>query len=574
MAKQLISILLSVFAAASLLVACQPAALDEIIDPNPQEPEVVPERTTIPYSLKVSTETTRVSYDDEQNAYQFKAGDILQVKGLGDRTDIEGELTQYQGNDKWSGTLSYSTTAGKPADDTPLEITLLHADNPHPETYAMALVGSNPQVADSLKYAVENYSLFSTQVMFKDSGGTLSQQAAFLDVTVNFIFDGTHEIEAGQALVDLVISQHKFMIRTNFVPINEKDFQIHFYAIVPGGITADEFTLEVGDRTIDFKTTHTLQSNLKYTVSREIVYIPQLGDPFWSDGTYGRLQHPDSDASIVGIIVYVNHDYDDRDSAAIDNAITEKDAGYGHGLVMALKNAAELVKWSDSTTILCCENTVSSPSETFSATTLSGYNNTNAITTKLSTASAASLAKAYVDVVPVITEKEVTLNGGTEIKKVTSGWFLPSIGQWMFAISTDGFGGANPADLWTNNAKPPKNWKRNGSLSDLIRVMSNGGEDNNLLVDSLNERLEKLSREFGCQYDPFGIPKTGSTSSVNYSDNYWSSSEYSASQAIRMNFGSVEEDYATIKVKPEDKTLTYFLGDSHYPAKVRPFLAF
>ena len=77
MAKQLISLFLSVFTAASLLVACQPAALDEIIDPNPQEPEVVPERTTIPYSLKVSTETTRVSYDDEQNAYQFKAGDIL-----------------------------------------------------------------------------------------------------------------------------------------------------------------------------------------------------------------------------------------------------------------------------------------------------------------------------------------------------------------------------------------------------------------------------------------------------------------------------------------------------------------
>ena len=111
-------------------------------------------------------------------------------------------------------------------------------------------------------------------------------------------------------------------------------------------------------------------------------------------------------------------------------------------------------------------------------------------------------------------------------------------------------------------------------MNDLIRVMSNGGEDNNLLVDSLNERLEKLSREFGCQYDPFGIPKTGSDSNVNYSDNYWSSSEFSASQAIRMNFGSVEEDYATIKVKPENKTLTYFLNDSHYPAKVRPFLAF
>ena len=134
MAKQLISLFLSVFAAASLQVACQPAALDEIIDPNTQEPEVVPERTTIPYSLKVGTEGTRVSYDESGNTYSFKSGDKIRVKGTGDRTDIEGILTQRSGDDYWSGNISYLTSKGAPAADTQLEITLIHADNQNPET--------------------------------------------------------------------------------------------------------------------------------------------------------------------------------------------------------------------------------------------------------------------------------------------------------------------------------------------------------------------------------------------------------------------------------------------------------
>ena len=79
MAKQSIPFFLSLLAALSLMVACQPAALDEIIDPNPQEPEVVPERTTIPYSLTIGTEATRVSWVTSTNSYQFKEGDKLDI---------------------------------------------------------------------------------------------------------------------------------------------------------------------------------------------------------------------------------------------------------------------------------------------------------------------------------------------------------------------------------------------------------------------------------------------------------------------------------------------------------------
>ena len=574
MTMQTMNRLFSVCAAALLLLtACHAPALEEITPPDTQEPEIVPERTTIPYSLKVGTESTRVTY--EGNTYAFKKDDYLQVKGLGDRTDIEGTLTRSgtdQNSTVWSGTLSYTTIKGDPAEDNPqLEITLVHADNTDTTTYAKALVGSAPQGTDLLKSAVERYSLFKTKVAFNTQEGTLLQQAAFMQFAITFKFDGTHEVgQGGDAKVDLQTSRFEAFADVPFVRVAEgsPNYKVNFIAVVPGGQSLSDFSLTVADREITFKNHNTtLTRNTQYTITREITYGPQLGDPFWSDGTYGRMKHPEGSAQIVGIIVYVNHNFSDPDKKAIDDAITEADGDdFGHGLVMALKNidSGAGIAWSNPATQgVPFTTTVTTPSQTMDVASLSGYNNTTAIINGFASTtvvSAASKAQSY----------NAVLSEGHN----TTGWFLPSIGQWMFAISIDGFGGANHTDLWTNNAKPPKNWKRNGSLSDLIRVMSNGGEDNNLLVDSLNERLEKLSREFSCQYDPFGIPKTGSTSSVNYSDNYWSSSEYSASQAFRMNFGSVEEDYATIKVKPENKNLTCFLNDSHYPAKVRPFLAF
>ena len=574
MTMQTMNRLFSVCAAALLLLtACHAPALEEITPPDTQEPEIVPERTTIPYSLKVGTESTRVAY--EGNTYAFKTDDYLQVKGLGNRTDIEGILTKSSEGDNWSGEISYLTSKKAPADDTQLEITLIHAGNADTTTYAKALVGKIPTGAPEgmtlLRHAVENYSKFTTRVPFGDHAGTLLQQAAFMQFAITFKFDGTHEVgQGGDAKVDLRTSQFEAFADVPFVRVEEDghDYTVNFIAVVPGGQSLSDFSLTVADREITFKNHNTtLTRNTQYTITREITYGPQLGDPFWSDGTYGRMKHPEGSAQIVGIIVYVNHNFSDPDKKAIDDAITEADGDdFGHGLVMALKNidSGAGIAWSNPATQgVPFTTTVTTPSQTMDVASLSGYNNTTAIINGFASTtvvSAASKAQSY----------NAVLSEGHN----TTGWFLPSIGQWMFAISIDGFGGANHTDLWTNNAKPPKNWKRNGSLSDLIRVMSNGGEDNNLLVDSLNERLEKLSREFSCQYDPFGIPKTGSTSSVNYSDNYWSSSEYSASQAFRMNFGSVEEDYATIKVKPENKNLTCFLNDSHYPAKVRPFLAF
>ena len=562
MIKHLFSKILSACVAVIIVAACDVTAMkeDSHIPEEGENPAAVTERATIPFSLTVNTLNTKASYDG--GTYSFKQGDKLHVVGVV-RTDVEGDLSQ--GSDgKWSGYLSYDVSEGEPDADTGLAITLIHADNTDVNSYASALIGDVPDGSSFLQEAVEHYSLFTANTTLSSKSVSLLQQATFLDVSVTFDFDGSCSIGGGKALLDLATTRGKASGETTFVALtNGEDFEVHFMAVVPGDQTVSAFTLTVGDRKIEFSDSgKVLERNNRYTVNRTVDYRPQLGDPFWSDGTYGRLRPADPDTRIIGIIVYVNHN-----KAAIDNAITEKDAGFGHGLVMALNNVStEGVKWSTSTDSQCTGSFVTTPKQTIALGNLSGYTNTNSIITKLGegAVSAASMAKSYNVSVP--SEK-------------TTGWFLPSIGQWIYSISTEGFGGANPAEEWINTQWA--NWLEYGNITgNLVCVMECDEDKVNLLIRSLNRRLELLAQDFAdhnLTYDSFGDPSEAG----NISDNYWSSSEYAKDRAIRMNFGTVEERkamgkwYSTIKIRGESKNITsYPYNGVNYKMKVRPFLAF
>lgn len=575
MIKHLFHLTLSACAAVILAAACQAVALeDEIVVPAEPEKPAVSQRATVPYTITVNTESTRVSY--EGGVYAFKSGDKLQVVGVG-RDDIEGELAQN--GEVWSGELTYNPTVGE-LDNASLTITLVHADNPEVSTYGTALVpGAKDGNAALLQEAVEKYSLLTADnVPYSDQEVTLCQRAAFLDVTFTFDFDGSHEVEPGQALIDLEIDGKMISTQTQFYATDARneDFQVHFMAVVPGGKTTDEFILMVGDREIEFKNTTTLASNKRYAVNRTVVYGPQLGDPFWSDGTYGRLNHADENARIVGIIVYVNHHYEDTEKARIENAITEMRTEngkqvFGHGLVMALKNVTgtdgTAFKWRSSsitTDQQCTAGFITKPSQVMDSPYFSGLENTNNIVAKAGYQSNSAAAQAK--------------NYGVYVEEGTStGWFLPSIGQWMYTISIDGFGNAEHADEWINGAG--NNWLQNGNVNgDLVYVKKCEANEGNVLIKALNARLSKLAADFKLrdfEYDGFGDP----TAEGNISDNYWTSTEKSVSQAIRMNLGTVEQwdgvYYSTIKAKGESKTSLYLkFNNVDYNMKVRPFLAF
>ena len=187
----------------------------------------------------------------------------------------------------WTGTISYLTDNGElESGQTPLDVTLIHADNPDASTYASAIVGTGTgegwvSDADLLKYAVEHYSLFTATDTYRGQNTAppstaviLSQKATFLDCTVTFKFDGSHEMGGGgNAKVNLITTRGEMRSDSAFSRVGEThDYTVRFMAVIPGGQTKDAFTLTVADRAITFNTTAALASNMLYTVKRNIVY--------------------------------------------------------------------------------------------------------------------------------------------------------------------------------------------------------------------------------------------------------------------------------------------------------------
>ena len=540
------------------------------------EPDVIPtrdgDRITIPYRIKATV--TKVSYDT--GVYAFKGSDKLAIS-CADRPDVKG-LLDYDGLSEWSGSVSYYESEG-PLDGETLTATLVHGDNRDDvDSYANGIAYQLPDGYSGtlLQYAVENYSLFTADFTYGTSSVTLQQQACFLDAKVTFLFEGGNFHLEGETSVDVIINNSLTVSgRANLAKVGD-DFTAEFVIAMPGGTTlTDASVIQICDRDVQMiktGTTKTLAANNKYTVTRTFDFKPQLGDPFWSDGTYGRFAHSNG-ASVVGIIVFVNNyeESDNSDLAVEARALTEyipdtgEGASFGHGLVMSLKNAGTGIKWTNDKNNNTLNGTaIKNPKQILGTSNVSGYSNTTTLIANNANTAA-------------ITAKNYRSGLGDNMDE-TTGWFLPSIGQWVYSISTRGFGGAAPAEEWLVN-EYYTNWLNKGSLSNLVLVKNNGSGTENLLVKSLNDRLQVLYDDFGCEFDSFGMwyndPKDGDC----FADNYWSSSEYDSDNAIRMNFGSVEtrtdtgDNYSSIKTNHLSKQSTN-AWKSVFKMKVRPFLAF
>lgn len=530
-----------------LVASCSVPEIEEVVEINP--------RTTIPFSVVVATDMTKVSYADAK--YAFKTDDSFVVEsGSSERDDIEGSLA-FDGTNKLKGDISFETAKGLD-NGTPLTITLINADSDK-DSYAKG-------IAATLKEAVEKYSLFTATLLFNDAttesspqSVSFAQQAAFLEVTVKFTNVLNSTMPTGETPAEIIASDGTVIStgKGRIVEGSAHNYQAVFVAAVPGGTEMKGSKLSICEREVTILPadgdSKVVGKNKKYTLEpRSVDFGPQLGDPFWSDGSYGRISHP-AGVSVIGIIVYVN------DGSDIGNALTEKNGdNYGHALVMSLRNVFSTGKsWGNKGTAFNTD-TITTPKQILEASRISGLANTYLINASGSKDMAAYHASQY-------------RSGESDAISNTTGWFLPSIGQWIYSISKDGFGGANPASEWMRNDGKGTKWlSSKGTLSDLVLVMP--ATTSNALTESLNARMEVLDTDYSCGYDSFGM-----TSGSDFSDNYWSSSEKNEDYALRMNFGSVEtyngNNYSTIKASPVEKNQTYFWRKP-FIMKIRPFLAF
>jgi len=259
--------------------------------------------------------------------------------------------------------------------------------------------------------------------------------------------------------------------------------------------------------------TLTKKDGTMVTASRtlKVPALPLVGDIYYSDGSWSSTY--DANKTPIGVVVSTNPDY------------CEKDQGYGHGLVMALKNAStgitDTYQWKktrDASGVLTYKNSLKKMYED-----VSGKSNTDAIGTTKDTYPAFQAIGSYKPAVPAAPAG-------------TSGWFLPSMGQWWDVLEKV---------TAYNNTSLGISSKHIENSEDLYFTTGEG----TIAVSALNNVLSKNSLS-PTLYDSFAAGML-----------FWTSSEYSASSACYLKFNA-----------GGNLVLGYLRKTD--PSCVRPFLAF
>ena len=143
---------------------------------------------------------------------------------------------------------------------------------------------------------------------------------------------------------------------------------------------------------------------------------PALGDLFYSDGTFSSTLVEGK--TPIGVVAYLGSDSFSENGVTLRDGVTTLNS---YGLVLCLKNAADNVQWStvSGNCDLGDEAAISTANDNdlMRSTDVSGYTNTNTLVQKnASNYPAATAAWNYADL---------------EAPTNTTGWFLPSIQQWV-----------------------------------------------------------------------------------------------------------------------------------------------
>jgi hypothetical protein len=251
------------------------------------------------------------------------------------------------------------------------------------------------------------------------------------------------------------------------------------------------YTVYLGGTSNDDYTNYNILRNYGYTYTINIsgadildVRVeeinPQIGDIYYSDGTWSSTL--DESKTPVGIIF------------SMATSTTDYNNGFTHGYVMALKNAASVVTWCSSSaayyqtqlqttltnTAALEESNWDGLTETNAISGASDYNQTNY--------PACYYAIDYSAALP---------------SSGTSGWYLPSMGQWYLIVKNLGGVTSTPNNgYWTGTSI--------NAVSAINTYLNKAGSSNVETIDCTSETRW-----------------------------YWCSSEYSSVYASIMNFDSI-----------------------------------
>ena len=173
---------------------------------------------------------------------------------------------------------------------------------------------------------------------------------------------------------------------------------------------------------ITFKTVY---KSIELKQTMQVDLLPQiLGDIMLKNGKvvwrYNMTEQQKADA--IGVVVYLY-----RDQSRVESAVRDKLGRPAKGLVLALKNAAENVAWCKDKGYV---------GEYAYPDIESGYNNPvgYSITNEIINEKPRGRTYPAFDAV-------VSYRSTVPAPSNTTGWYLPSIGEWLDIISQEGIGG-------------------------------------------------------------------------------------------------------------------------------------
>jgi hypothetical protein len=159
--------------------------------------------------------------------------------------------------------------------------------------------------------------------------------------------------------------------------------------------------------------------------------VPKAGDYYYSDGNWSDgTVAPISGKTVIGIIF------------STTTSSTDQSHGWTHGYAMALTNAASDVAWSSSTYASTQEFTPLVSSLTDYETQLDGYTHCQTIKTK----AGSNLSSYYPAIYYALNYSTYTAPSSS------SGWYLPSSGQWYQIITN--LGGISTGTTPTSTTDP------------------------------------------------------------------------------------------------------------------------
>lgn len=441
--------------AALVMTAC---SNDDNANESPVQQSTV---KTIPYSVTVNEgATTRATVESDNKTLKFADGDKLYVTG----TNIKGVLniqTRMGNFSTFSGDLTYSGS-GTPASDLSLTATLVSAQQTdgsevtiNATTGAVTVNYPTTSYCGDVATAVQKYSNLTGTSTYGLKSFSLTQQTAFLNFVITFE-DGT---TTGTGLSAVVSNNSAAICTANVTTTTESEKVVAKFVLpVAKGTTLSSANVKFGDKaaisfgasqTLDgkvYNVTKTQAAALTYPIALSAVTSDYVGSVVTTDGNVYATVAAASAASktAVAVIAYVGT------AGSVDAS-----SGTYKGLAVALSdaNSGSNCKWAES-----YANCLSS-TQTDDIVTALGFKNgitcTSTLTGDGHTHAAATAAAS---------------NNGTTAPTGTSGWFMPSMGQWNLIVqglATKKAGSAVTTDLTYFTVNPTyKAYNLNSVITD------------------------------------------------------------------------------------------------------------